>query len=424
MSDSDLSLPRGIRDIEPAEYELHSRVREAFEGVARSYNFRMMEPASLERLSTLRAKSGEEVDKEIYSFKDKGGREVGLRFDLTVGMTRYVCSRRDLKLPAKLASFGGMWRYDEPQYARYRWAHQWDLEVFGAPSVDSDAEVIDASAAILRRSGVGLFKVRVGDRRVVEDYVRTEIGVSERGKVTELMRALDKVGKKSKKELADEYFAKGFKKGEFESLMKLGDLAGPPEKVLGKASEMKLKSTGELAALSDALRARGVREVEYNMSIVRGIDYYTGIVFEGVDEGRPRLGSLFGGGRYDALPKLFGRPELSATGAAGGVERESMSMAGQGSQDPVKVHVAFASEETYLEALKVLSAVRNTGVRSEVSQRGKSLGKQLEEAAGSGASWAVIIGKREQEKDVVTLRNMEDRSERQVSIQDALKTVR
>ena len=118
--------------------------------MARIYNFKVMEPASIEHLATLRAKSGEEIDGEIYAFKDKGGRDVGLRFDLTVGMTRYVCSRKDLKHPAKLAAFGGMWRYDEPQYARFRWAHQWDLEIFGPPSVDSDAEVIDASTAILK----------------------------------------------------------------------------------------------------------------------------------------------------------------------------------------------------------------------------------------------------------------------------------
>ena len=113
-----------MRDIEPEEYSRHARVRSAFEDVARLYNFQVMEPAALEHLSILRAKSGEDVDKEIYAFKDKGGRDVGLRFDLTVGITRYVCSRRDLRLPAKIASFGGMWRYDEPQYGRYRWSHQ------------------------------------------------------------------------------------------------------------------------------------------------------------------------------------------------------------------------------------------------------------------------------------------------------------
>jgi len=110
----DLTLPRGIRDIEPDEYELQDRVQKRFERVADLYNFQLMEPAPIEHLAILRAKSGSDVDKEIYSFADKGGREIGLRFDLTVGVTRYVCSRRELKPPVKLGCVGGVWRYEDP----------------------------------------------------------------------------------------------------------------------------------------------------------------------------------------------------------------------------------------------------------------------------------------------------------------------
>src|SRR5271157_213490 len=106
----DLSLPRGIRDIEPDEYDRHSRIRSAFDEVVRAYNFRSMEPAPLETLSVLRAKSGSQVDEQIYHFKDKAERDIGLRFDLTVGMTRYVAGKKGLRLPIKLASYGGVWR--------------------------------------------------------------------------------------------------------------------------------------------------------------------------------------------------------------------------------------------------------------------------------------------------------------------------
>ncbi len=419
----DLSLPRGIRDIEPEEYALHARVRGAFESVARAYNFRVMEPASLEHLSTLRAKSGEDIDKEIYSFRDKGGRDIGLRFDLTVGMTRYVCSRKDLKLPAKLGSFGGMWRYDEPQYARYRWAHQWDLEIFGPPSVDSDAEVIDASAAILNRLGLESCKVRVGDRRVVEEFVRTKLGYSDQAQVADLMRALDKVGKKTKPELESEYLAKGFAKDHFRALMELGDLSGSPEEVLQRASELRLTSTEDLTRLLDSLKSRGVRNIEYNLSVVRGIDYYTGIVFEGVDGAHPNLGSLFGGGRYDSLPRTFGRPDLSATGAAGGVERESMSMGKSESALSLNAYVASATDDLYGEALRVLSELRAAGIASDMAQRGKSLAKQLEEANRSGARWVIIIGKREMSRGKVTVRNLSERAEEELSLEDAMKKV-
>lgn len=419
MTSLDFSLPRGIRDIEPEEYELHSRIRVSFEEVARAYNFKLMEPASIEHISILRAKSGEDVDKEIYAFEDKGGREIGLRFDLTVGMTRYVCSRRDLKLPVKLAAFGGMWRYDEPQYGRYRWAHQWDLEIFGPPSVDADAEVVDASAAILRRAGVGPAKVRIGDRRVVEEFVREGPGSSD-ARAAELMRALDKTGKKTRAELQKEYGAKGFSDAEFSRVMDFGEVKGPPDKVLQKLQELGLASTKDLAELRDSLRSRKVENFEFDLSIVRGIDYYTGIVFEAADEKLPRLGSLFGGGRYDALPKLFGRPELSATGAAGGVERESMSLGKSSARAQLTAVIATASPEVYPQAVGVLSELRSAGISSDLSGRGKSLAKQLEEAGASNALWAVIVGRKEVEKGVVTLRNLKERAEEQVSLKEAV----
>ena len=361
----DLSVPRGIDDIDPERFARQDKVRAAFESVARLYNFQLMEPASLEHLGTLRAKSGEDIDKEVYAFKDKGGRDVGLRFDITVGITRYVCSRKDLKLPVKLAASGGIWRYDEPQYGRYRWSHQWDLEIFGPPSVEADAEIIDAGAAILGRLGLSDTTIKVGDRRVVEEFIRNDLKISTEGQVIELMRALDKVEKRPPADLRKEYVTKGFDGDQVDRLLEFGRLRGAPDKVLARAAELNLKSAGELAALADMLDARNLKGVEYNMSVVRGIDYYTGIVFEASDNRNPRLGSLFGGGRYDALPRIFGRPELSATGAAGGIERLAMSLA-EGGGRPALVYVAIPSPATMNEGLRVGTALRARGIPCEV----------------------------------------------------------
>jgi len=419
----DLSLPRGVDDVEPQRYARQDVVRRAFEEVSKLYNFSVMEPASLEHLSTLRAKSGEDVDKEIYSFKDKGGRDLGLRFDLTVGITRYVCSRKDLRLPVKLAASGGIWRYDEPQYGRYRWSHQWDLEVFGQPSVIADAEVIDASASILRKSGLSDFTVKVGDRRVVEDYVRKQLGIGEPERIIELMRALDKVEKKTTAELLSEYTAKGFEAKQVDGVLDFGRLRGTPDEVLAKASEMKLESVSELRTLADDLDSRGLKNVEYNMSIVRGIDYYTGIVFEAADTKNPRLGSLFGGGRYDALPRIFGRPELSATGAAGGIERIAMSLGeSEGSPGPV-AYVALAGTSASPYALRVQKELREAGVSCEASLVPKALSKQMEDASRLGAAWTIVIGEKEEKSQSVTLRNMKSGREELLHLADALKRV-
>lgn len=388
-----------------------ARVKSAFESVARAYNFQLMEPASLEHLSILRAKSGEGVDQEIYSFKDKGNRDLGLRFDITVGIARYVCSRKDLKLPAKLAASGGIWRYDEPQYGRYRWSHQWDLEIFGPPSVEADAEIIDAGAAILRRLGLTDTTIKVGDRRVVEEFIRKRLKVGEEGRVIELMRALDKVEKKSPADLRKEYTAKGFDGSQLDRLLEFGKLRGSPDDVLGQASELGLESVKELRLLADMLEARDLKNAEYNMSIVRGIDYYTGIVFEAADNRNPRLGSLFGGGRYDALPKIFGRPDLSATGAAGGIERTAMSLGGEPTPPAGLVYVAVPSQATVNDALRIGSALREKGVPCEVPLLPKPLSRQLEDAGRMGASWVVIVGERELKAKSVTLRDMSTRRE-------------
>jgi histidyl-tRNA synthetase len=419
----ELTLPRGVDDIEPKRYALQARVKAAFEEVARLYNFQLMEPASLEHLSTLRAKSGEEIDKEIYAFKDKGGRDVGLRFEMTAGITRYVCSRKDLKLPAKLAASGGIWRYDEPQYGRYRWSHQWDIEIFGPPAVEADAEVIDASSAILRRAGLSEFTVKVGDRHVVEEFIRSRTGVSDANRAFELMRALDKVEKKSADELMAEYAEKGFDRQQVDALLEFGRLHGRPDDVLQKVAGLGLKSAKELESLANMLDSRGVKNVEYNMSIVRGIDYYTGIVFEATDKKNPRLGSLFGGGRYDSLTKIFGRPELSATGAAGGIERIAMSISSQARPPELLVYVAVAGSQLLPHALKVQMALRESGIPCDLSLQAKPLSKQMEDASRMGALWTVIIGERERKAGAVTLRDMTSRKEDSISLDEAIRRI-
>jgi len=417
----ELSLPRGVDDIEPERYSLQSRVKAAFEDVARLYNFQLMEPASLEHLSTLRAKSGEDIDKEIYAFKDKGGRDVGLRFEMTAGITRYVCSRRGLRLPIKLAASGGIWRYDEPQYGRYRWSHQWDLEIFGPPSVEADAEVIDASSAILKRVGLSDSTIKVGDRHVVEEYIREKIGISADARVIDLMRALDKVEKKSRTELRSEYGAKGFEGSQVDTLLDFGELRGDPDDALARLSELKLGSVTELESLADMLDARGVKNVEYNMSIVRGIDYYTGIVFEAKDRRNPRLGSLFGGGRYDALTRIFGRPDLSATGAAGGIERIAMSIAAHPRPPGLLAYVASVGGGVASDALGVQRVLRDSGIPCELSLQSRPLSKQMEDASRMGASWVVIVGEKEAKAGAVTLRDMKSRKEELLPLPDAVR---
>ncbi len=393
-------------------------MQRTFEEVASLFNFRMMEPAPLEHLSILRAKSGADIDKEIYAFKDKGGRDVGLRFDLTVGMTRYVCARRDLRPPVKLAALAGAWRYDEPQHARYRWFRQWDLEIFGPPSIEADAEVVEASYRLFERLGLDSFSVQIGDRGTVQQFVNKVLGIKENGRAVEMMRALDKVQKRTKPDLRTEYTEKGFRPEDIDRLFEFGSIRGPPGKVLSKLGESKVESPA-LEALADIMKGRGV-EVEFNLGVVRGIDYYTGVVFEVVDSARPDLGSLAGGGRYDLLPGTFGRPDLSATGAAGGLERIALSLSRDAVHRPAPVYVAAAGKLARDESRKVLRELRARGVPAESALLEKALAKQLEDASRMGASWVIIIGEKEVRAGKVMLRDMTSRTEELVPIGTAL----
>jgi histidyl-tRNA synthetase len=420
----DLSLPRGIRDIPPEDQENHERVRQAFYEVARLFNFRLMEPAPLEHLSVLRAKSGSDIDEQIYAFKDKAGRDIGLRFDLTVGMTRYVAGRRDLKPPVKLASFGGVWRYDEPQHARYRWFHQWDVEVYGAITAEADAEVIDLSVRLFNILGLKKTSLKIGDRRVVEEFIRKRLGVESEEKVVDLMRALDKVEKKTEKELLQEYSGKGFPEEQVKDLLAFGRLKGTPSAVLGRLAEHKLQSGSDLELLADSLKSRGLKGFEFNLSVVRGIDYYTGIVFEVGDGERPDLGSLCGGGRYDLLPKVFGRPELAATGAAGGVDRTVLSLSGMSKAPRGLAYVAYASGEVMGDARRVIKELRDAGISTESSLTERSLSKQLQDASSAGARWAIIVGAKELEAGKYTLKDMEKRSEKLSGLQEIVSELR
>jgi len=397
---------------------LQARVQRAFEDVADLFNFNMMEPAPLEHLSVLRAKSGAEVDKEIYAFKDKGGRDVGLRFDLTVGMTRYVCARRDLKPPIKLASLAGAWRYDEPQHARYRWFRQWDLEIFGPPSLEADAEVMEASYRLFEKLGLKNFKVQIGDRGTVQHFVSKVLGIEEDERVVEMMRALDKVQKRALPDLRKEYAKKGFRSEDIDRLFEFGSIRGPPGKVLSKLGENGVESPA-LVAIAGMMKGRGV-EVEFNLGVVRGIDYYTGVVFEVVDNAHPDLGSLAGGGRYDILPGAFGRPDLSATGAAGGMERIALSLSRNTVRPSLLVYVAVAGKEVQDESYRVLRELRANGVPAESALHERALAKQLEDASRRGASWVIILGKKEVQAGKVTLRDMTSRTEELIQFATAL----
>jgi histidyl-tRNA synthetase len=419
-----LELPRGMRDLEQEELYNINYIEEKFLETATLFNFKIMEPSPIEMLSTLETKSGTNISNEIYSFSDKGDRKVALRFDLTIGLTRFVTARRDLKMPAKLATFAGVWRYDEPQAGRYRYFHQWDIEIYGSFSHESDAEVIEFVSVFLKKLGLKV-SIEINDRQLMEEFVRHQLGIEDEYKILEMFRAIDKVPKKGTNAVLEEYKDKI----ECSTLQRLIDLStrnGTIAKVVESQGDLKeLTNFTRLAKLMDSLKARGVNNARVNLGIVRGLDYYSGLVFEAFDPSL-EMGALVGGGRYDRLTDAFGRRDIGATGAAGGVERIAIALQKHGilkSEPKPLVYVAYISDDMGERVLELVSNLRNSGVIADYDLQGRTLRKQLDDASTKGALITVIVAPDEIKYGQVTVRLMKDGSESKCSINDLAKSL-
>lgn len=398
-----LDLPRGMRDLQYEELRNISFIRDKFVETAEIFDFNQIEPSTLELLSTLEAKSGPSIIQETYSFTDKGGRDIALRFDLTVGLSRFVSMRRDLKLPVKLSSFGGVWRYDEPQLGRYRYFHQWDVEIFGSSDVDADAEVIDFVSTFLSKLKIE-FVILINHRSILEEYLSKYLGISNNSVMSEMMRAIDKLSKKSSEQIINEYAGKldSIKLQEF---IKFVSVTGRPDKILENDKLMEFKSSANLRELIDSLKSRGVKNMMVDFRIVRGLDYYSGIVFE-AKELSSQVGSLVGGGRYDKLTEAFGRKDLFATGAAGGVERILSAIKNKSTKILKKplIYVAYDSKKEKKHALEVVSILRDLGYSTDYDINGRTISKQFHEASLKNAFAIIIVSLDEFRKGIVTIK--------------------
>jgi histidyl-tRNA synthetase len=413
----DLSLPRGMRDLEPEDYEILERVRQTFVEVAGLFGFRLMEPSPIELLHTLEAKSGFDIREEVYHFKDKGDRHVGLRFDLTVGLTRHVVSRRGISLPVKIGAFSSMWRYDEPQYGRYRWFYQWDAEIFGVKGVSAEAEIIDLSSTLFKKLGLNNISIEISDRRVIEEFISKKLGITEKSKIQSLLRAVDKLEKKTIDEILNEVDSQDIGIEVKRKLLDFGAIKGSSERVLDYLGKEKLEMVDDMIHLMDVLKVRDVPNVILNMGIVRGLDYYNGIVFEMFEKKNRQFGALAGGGRYDILPELFGRKNMGAIGVAGGVERAILAIrTGKKNINMLdRVFVGYVGEELADVATEIASKFRKKGIKTSLEVSGRSLKKQIEYAS-KNAKILVIVGPRDYAEKKVTLRNLENGIESQVPI--------
>ena len=415
-----MELPRGMKDFDRDEMIKIEYVRQTFLETAKTFGFDLIEPSPIELLSVLEAKSGPSIRDEIYQFKDKGDREVALRFDFTVGLTRYATSQKNLKLPAKFSSFGGVWRYDEPQKGRYRFFHQWNIETFGNLNVEHDAELIEFTSLFFANLRLQNISIEINHRKLVESYINQIFESNDTTLLHDIFRAVDKVQKKSKDEILQEYKQKGHSPEKLEKILEFSNLKGTPSEIEQSFDTSSLDGWNELCNLYDSLKNRGIDNIRINFGIVRGLDYYSGIVFEAFDT-TSDLGALVGGGRYDSLPKVFGRDDLGATGVAGGVERIILRLDEQGiscipSSDTISV--LYVNDELKSHAINCASKLRQLGISVNIDLTAKPLKKQME--MSSNSKFCVIFAPKEFSEKQVVLRNMTDRTEKQISLDELI----
>ena len=419
-----LELPRGMKDFDTKDTSEIEHVRYHFKRISDLYGFSFMDPSPIESLETLETKSGPAIRDEIYYFTDKGQREIALRFDLTMGLTRYVSSQRSLKLPIKISSFGGVFRYDEPQKGRYRYFHQWDLEVYGKKTVETDAELVEMTSRLFDSLLLHNIVIDINHRNLVESFIIQVFDSSSPELISDMLHAIDKTAKKSRDAILAEFIAKGYDSSKLNKILDFAKLCGTISHIKSQIDTSQLQSWDELELLFTSLESRGISNVRINFGIVRGLDYYSGMVFEVFDKDS-KLGALAGGGRYDALTAAFGRDDIGAAGVAGGVERIILTMHEQKlftNTQETRIAVIYVNNDMQNLAHSIASLLRLNNIPTDIDLVGRNIKKQFEHATNT--RYAIVIGPNELKEGNVLLHDMQDGKEGTISIEQLTQNPR
>jgi len=421
-----------MRDLLPEEMIARNIIIDRIKEVFELYGFMPLETPVLESWDVLSAKGagGPEVLEETYKFKDKGGRYVGLRYDLTVPLARVVASNPTLPLPFKRYHISRVWRYGDVAKGRLREFWQADVDTVGVKSVLADAEIIACAIDVFKKLGFKEFTIRINHRKILSALIKYS-GVKE-DKKFDAYRAIDRMDKVGLEGVKKELRNRGISTEASEKLLSLIGLEGEAEEVLRDAEELihdypeGIEGINDLREIISYLEAMNVEpRFRVDLSLARGLDYYTGPIFEA--SAAKGIGSLAGGGRYDQLIGLLSGRDVPATGISLGIERivevmKSFNMIDV-ERSKLKVFVAVTSKDLIKDALKFSHRLREENIPTEFDLKGRSLSKQLEYADSKGVKFVAIIGKKELDKGVIKLRDMMSRKEQEVPIGDAVREV-
>lgn len=448
------SIPKGTRDFGPVEMAKRNYIFNTIREVYALYGFRQIETPAMENLSTLMGKYGEEGDKLLFKILNSGDFrsgisaedyssdsaarlaarfcEKGLRYDLTVPFARYVVQHRDeLQMPFKRFQIQPVWRADRPQKGRYREFYQCDADVVGSDSLLNEVELMQIVDEVFTRFGIRVC-IKINNRKILTGIAEI---IGEADKIVDITVAIDKLDKIGLDKVNDELRAVGLSEEAVEKLQPIIALSGSNEEKLETMrrvlaeSEMGLKGVEEVAFVLETLKNSQLHnEIELDLTLARGLNYYTGCIFE-VKALDVQIGSITGGGRYDNLTGIFGMPGLSGVGISFGADRiydvlGQLDLYPQETQSGVQLlFINFGAAEA-AHCLRLAAQARLAGIATEVYPDSVKMKKQMSYANAHNVPFVALVGETEMAEGRITLKNMTTGEQQSLTIEEAVKAIK
>lgn len=429
MKNNNIKTLKGFRDFLPREKKIRDFVQAKITETFSRFGFEPIETPTLEYASLLLGKYGDEADKLVYSFKDRGDREIALRYDQTVPTSR-ILSQYQNELPKYFRRYQvqNVFRADKPQKGRYREFTQCDCDIFGTKSPVADAELIAVYYSTYKALGVDSIKIIINDRKTLMDALTPFAKKSNPSKnlsdsisnqkspdVLSIIQTIDKLDKLTKDQVSAELMDKGLTQQEAQDALQAISSA---------------KMSDNLNEIIKNAVALGVdkNSIEFRPTLARGLDYYTGMIFEGVIP-EYEVGSVGGGGRYDNLIGELSGQEISACGFAIGFDRtveaiEQLDLIPKNVTNSAQILVTLFNEEMIEQTLEIASKLRTKGINVEVYPEIEKLGKQFKLANQKSIQYVVVVGESEAQQNKVQLKNMESGDQELLSLDEVIKKIK
>ncbi len=448
------SIPKGTRDFGPVEMARRNYIFDTIREVFKLYGFSQIETPAMENLSTLMGKYGEEGDKLLFKILNSGNwpaslenidlqsesighltskiSEKGLRYDLTVPFARFVVQHRnELTMPFKRYQIQPVWRADRPQKGRYREFYQCDADVVGSDSLINEIELISLIDEVFSRLGINII-IKLNNRKVLSGIAEL---VGQPDKLIDITVAIDKIDKIGIENVKAELSERGISEESIERLIPILEINGSTQERIAALSEILkdvetgAKGVAELEEVISGINNLGLKaDIELDVSLARGLNYYTGTIIE-VKAKDVAIGSITGGGRYDNLTGVFGMPGLSGVGISFGADRiydvlNALDLYPDSASAATRVMFTNFGKSEADVSMKYLKLFRKAGISAEIYPDAAKMKKQMQRANDLAIPFVAIVGEEEMKQGLVTLKNMADGSQKMLTVDDAIAMVK